>query len=164
LGLSVDTISGLDHLEAKTVVALADGGLDQPNKTVSSGTITLAYDYFKVIVGLPYNQTIQTLPIEGGSQRGISQGKIQRINQVALKVNRSHLGFYIAGTEELLERVNFRDPTTLMGTPESLYTGVIANINFRDDWTYGAQVYLQNQDPLPMEVLSIISTVTTNDK
>jgi len=64
----------------------------------------------------------------------------------------------------LLERVNFRDPTTLMGTPESLYTGVIANINFRDDWTYGAQVYLQNQDPLPMEVLSIISTVTTNDK
>ena len=163
-GLSVDTISGLSHLEAKTVVALADGGLDQPNKTVSSGTITLAYDYFKVIVGLPYNQTIQTLPIEGGSQRGTSQGKIQRINQVALKVNRSHLGFYIAGTEELLERVNFRDPTTLMGTPESLYTGVIANINFRDDWTYGAQVYLQNQDPLPMEVLSIISTVTTNDK
>src|ERR1041385_7164434 len=36
-GVSVNNISGLDHLEGKTVTVLADGGTDKPNKVVSSG-------------------------------------------------------------------------------------------------------------------------------
>jgi len=164
-GLSVNEISGLDHLKAETVVVLADGGLDKPDKVVTTnGTITLAYDYFIVNVGLPYDQTIYTLPIEGGSQRGTAQGKIQKINQVALKVNRSHKGFYIGGNTDLLERVNFRDPSTYMGTPELLYTGIMSNINFRDDYRYGSQVMIVNRDPVPMEILNIISTLTTEEK
>lgn len=163
-GLSVMTISGLGHLEAAEVVVLADGGLDKPNKTVSGGSITLAYDYFYVIVGLPYTQKLVTLPQEAASQRGTAQGKIQRINQVGFKVYRSHKGFYVAGSEAYLERINFRDPTTLMGSPEALYSGMIPNISFRDDYRYGAQVYLYNYDPLPVELLSLITTIDTNDK
>lgn len=163
-GLSVQTISGLDHLEACEVSVLADGGTDKPNKTVSGGSITLGYNYFVVNIGLPYRQKLQTLPQEKGSQRGTSQGKIQRISEVALKVNKSHRGFYIGGTEAFLDRVNFRDPSTLMGTPESLYTGTIPNISFRDDYQYGSRVLIHNIDPLPMEILSIITTIDTNDK
>jgi hypothetical protein len=163
-GLSVSEISGLDHLEAKTVVVLADGGLDKPNKTVSSGTITLAYDYFVVLAGLPYNQTLLTLPIEAGSARGTAQGKIQRINAVSFKVNRSHLGFLTGGDEGKLEQINWRDPTTLMGTPELLYTGVIPNITFNGDYVYGSQVMIRNEDPLPVELLSVMPILTTEDK
>lgn len=189
-GVSVDSISGLNHLEAATVSVCADGGTDKPNKVVSNGSITLAYDYFVVNIGLPYTQKIKTLPQEAGSQRGTSQGKIQRINQVAFKVNRSHKGFSVGGSEDslddrtysestssstifvgtipntgfVLQRVAFRDPTTLLGTPELLYTGTIPNIYFRDDYKYGSQVYLENSDPLPIELLSIITTLDTNDK
>lgn len=189
-GLSVDTISGLDHLEAESVAVLGDGGVDRPNKTVSGGTITLAYDYFVVNAGLPYTQKIKTLPQEKGAQRGTAQGKKQRITEVAFKVNRSHKGFKVGGTENeldtvsyiestttevlytgtipnanfVLERVSFRDPSTPMGTPEVLYTGVIPNISFRDDYTYGSQLWLQNEDPLPVELLSVITTIDTNEK
>jgi hypothetical protein len=189
-GVSVDTISGLTHLETCGVVVLADGGTDKPDKTVTNGTITLAYDYFVVNVGLSYDQIIYTLPFEAGSQRGTSQGKIQRINELAFKVNRSHKGFYVGGTETeldvvsyiedtteeiiytgtipnadfVLKRVSFRDPATPMGTPEVLFTGIIPNISFRDNYQYGSQIYIKNSDPLPMEILSIIATVTTNDK
>jgi len=163
-GLSVSTISGLSHLEAETVVVLADGGLDKPNKTVSGGSITLAYDYFVVIAGLPYTQTLKLLPIEVGSGRGTSQGKIQRINQISVKVNRSHTGFSIGGSTDMLDQVQFRDPATLMGTPETLYTGIISNINFRDDYRYGSQIIIENSDPLPIEILSVMPTVNTNDK
>jgi len=189
-GLSVDTISGLTHLETCSVTVLADGGTDKPNKTVTNGTITLAYDYFVVSVGLSYDQIIYTLPFEAGSERGTSQGKIQRINEIALKVNRSHKGFYVGGTEDeldvvsyiestteeilytgtipnpdfVLKRVSFRDPATPMGTPEVLYTGIIPNISFRDDYKRGSQVYIKNSDPLPMEILNIIATLTTYDK
>jgi hypothetical protein len=189
-GVSVNTISGLTHLETCGVVVLADGGTDKPDKTVTNGTITLAYDYFVVNVGLSYDQIIYTLPFEAGSQRGTSQGKVQRINELAFKVNRSHKGFYVGGTETeldvvsyiedtteeilytgtipnpdfVLKRVSFRDPATPMGTPEVLFTGIIPNISFRDNYQYGSQIYIKNSDPLPMEILSIIATVTTNDK
>jgi hypothetical protein len=163
-GVSVNSISGLDHLEAKTVSVLADGGTDKPNKVVSNGTITLAYDYFVVTAGLPYTQIIYTLPPEAGSQKGTAQGKIQKINQVGFKVNRSFKGFSCGGTAALVDKVQFRDPTTLLGTPELLYTGVIPNIPFRDDYRYGSRVYIQNSDPLPIELLSLMISVDTNDK
>lgn len=164
-GVSVETISGLSHLESKSLNILADGGTEKPNPTVSNGSITLSYDYFVIIAGLPYTQIMRTLPQEAGSQRGTSQGKIQRINEVAFKVNRSHKGFYISGSDSTkLERINFRDPTTLMGTPETLYTGVMPNITFNNDYTYGSQILIHNVDPLPVELLNIISSLTTEDK
>lgn len=163
-GLSVSSISGLDHLEGETVTVLADGGTDKPDKVVSNGTITLSYDYFVVNVGLPYTQRIKTLPQEAGSQRGTAQGKIQRINQVGFKVNRSFKGFYCGGADDMLDKVQYRDPSTLMGTPELLYTGVIPNISFRDDYRYGSQVIIENTEPLPIELLSVMTTIDTNDK
>lgn len=163
-GISVTTISGLNQLESKSVGVLADGGTDKPTKTVSNGSITLAYDYFVVNAGLPYVQTVKTLPQEAGSQCGTAQGKKQRISEVAFKVNRSFKGFLVGGTTAFLQKIQFRDPTTLMGSPESLYTGVIPNISFSDDYQYGSQVLMQNDEPLPIELLSIITTIDTFDK
>jgi hypothetical protein len=189
-GVSVSEISGLDHLEGESVSVLGDGGNDKPLKVVSSGSITLAYNYFVVNAGLPYTQKIKTLPKEAGAQRGTAQGKKQRINEIALKVNRSHRGFFVGGDEDLLDvvsyqaspsssviylgtipntdlnltKVVFRDPTTLMGTPELLYTGIIPNIYFRDDYRYGSKVVIQNEDPLPIELLSLTTTVSTMEK
>jgi hypothetical protein len=163
-GVSVETLSNLGHLEAKEVVVLADGGTSKPNQTVSNGSITLPYDAFVVVSGLGYTQTIKTLPQEAASQRGTAQGKIQRINQVAFKVNRSYKGFSTGGDASTLDRIQFRDPATLLGTPELLYTGVIPNISFRNDYKYGSQVIIENSDPLPIELLSIITTLDTQDK
>ncbi len=163
-GISVTSISGLDHLETKTVAVLADGGVDKPTKVVSAGSITLAYDYFIVNTGLPYTQKLQTLPKEAGSQRGTSQGKIQRINEVGFKLNRSFKGFKVGGDEDKLTKIQFRDPNTLMGTPEALFTGIIPNISFNGDLVYGAQVLLHNEEPLPIELLAMIISVTTEDK
>jgi len=163
-GVSVSSISGLSHLEGMTVGVLADGGLDKPSKTVSLGSINFAYDYFVTLIGLPYTQKLRTLPADQGSKRGTSQGKIQRIAQVAFKVNRSFKGFKTGGTDALAEKIVFRDPTTLMGTPEALYTGTLPNINFVDDYRYGSQISVINEEPLPVEILSIISFMDTKDK
>ena len=163
-GLSVSSISGLDHLEGKDVTVLADGGLDKPNKTVSNGSITLTHDAFIVTAGLPYTQYIKTLPQDVGAQRGTAVGKIQRISEVAFKVNRSHTGFSTGGSDAELQKVQFRSADTLMGTPEPLFTGIIPNITFRNDYKYGSQIIIQNSDPLPIELQSIVSTIDTQEK
>ena len=163
-GVSVDGLSGLDHLEAKTVKVLADGGVDKPDKVVSEGTIDLAYNYFVISVGLPYTQKLNLLPFEAGSARGTAQGKIQKINQVMFKLNRSYRGFKMGGDEDLAERVSFREPSTLLGTPEALLTGILPNINFKDDYRYGSQIMIINDEPFPIEILSIMATLETFDK
>jgi len=163
-GVSASTFSGLEHLEAKEVTVLGDGGLDKPIKTVSSGTITTSYNYFVLHAGLPYTQIVQTLVQEKAARRGTAIGKIQKVNQVGFKVNRSYKGFTVGGNATLQDRIVFRDPTTLMGTPEALYTGVIPNIIFRDDYRYGSKVRIQNPDPLPIELLNIMTSLDTNEK
>jgi hypothetical protein len=163
-GISVSTIIGLDHLEGESARVLADGGVDNPAKTVSAGTITLAYNYFVVRVGLPYDQIVYTLPKEGGNNRGTAQGKIQRINEIAFKVNRSHRGFKAGESAAELDVVATRDPSTPMGTPEQLFTGIIPNISFRGNYAYGSQIYIKNEDPLPVELLSIMLSVDTYEK
>lgn len=163
-GVSVNSVSGMSHLEARTVKILGDGGLEKPDVVVTGGVISMAYDYFVINAGLGYDQKLQTLPPEVGSQRGTAQGKIQKINAVGFKVNRSYKGFKAGGTYAMTERINFRDPSTLMGTPEALYTGVIPNITFNDDYRYGSQVYILNEDPLPIELLSVMMSIDTNDK
>jgi hypothetical protein len=163
-GKSVEAISGMDHLELETVKVLADGGVDKPDKTVTGGTVTLAYNYFVVQCGLPYDQKLQLLPFEAGSSRGTAQGKIQRINQVMFKLNRSYRGFEMGGTEALAERVSWRDPSTNMGEPEDLLTGILSNINFRDDYRYGSQIWVTNDEPFPIELLSIMAMLDTQDK
>jgi hypothetical protein len=51
-----------------------------------------------------------------------------------------------------------------MGTPEVLYTGMIPNITLSDDYRYGSQVMIRNEDPLPIEILSIVSELETSEK
>ena len=163
-GLSVQTLSGLSHLATSSVTVLADGGLDKPNEVVTGGAITLNYNYFVITVGLAYTQTIKTLPIEAGSFRGTAQGKRQKINEVGFKLNRGYKGFKTGGETAFLELVQWRDPATDMGTPELLYTGVMSNISFHDDYRYGSVVLLQNTDPLPIELLNIMTNLQTYDK
>ena len=59
-GSAVTTISGLDHLEGQTVSILANGAT-HPDKTVSSGSITLDRSSTNVKVGLSYSSILQTM-------------------------------------------------------------------------------------------------------
>lgn len=163
-GVSVTTISGLSYLEAATSIVCADGGVDYPSKVVSNGSITLGYDYFVITVGLSAPQIFVSLPPETPNERGTSQGKKQRISEVAFKVLNSYTGFSIGGSTGTLYQIEHRQPATLMGTAPTLATGTLPNISFKDDYQYGAQVQIYNSDPLPIELLSLITTIETFNK
>ncbi len=159
-GLSVSEVSGLDHLEGKTVGVLADGLVESLTKTVASGTISLDDDYFIVSVGLSYDQIIYTLPREAGAQRGTAQGKLQRISELAFKLNRSYLGFQYGLDEDTLDTLTSVDSTLT----QTLTTGIIGNIPFRGGYQRGTQIYIKNRNPLPIELLSIVATVDSQEK
>lgn len=163
-GVSVATVSGLSHLEAKTVGILADGLKESLTRTIASAAVTLASDYWVISVGLSYDQILYTLPKEAGSQRGTSQGKIQRYNEIGFKVNRSTQDFKYGTDASNLDDVN----AAFTPTVTTLYTGILppqgGAIGMRGGYFRGAQVYIKNSNPLPIEILSIMGALDTNDK
>ena len=84
---ATDAITGLTHLEGKTVAVLADGKV-QESKTVTSGAITLDSAANLVLVGLPYETIIEPMPLNIDIN-GTGQARSQRINQIVCRLYRS---------------------------------------------------------------------------
>ena len=88
--LKVTAISGLDHLEGKTVQIKGDGA-KQPDKTVSSGAVTASTAAGEFTIGLPYTTTITTLRKEFDIGMGTMQGQRMRPARPVARVYRSTL-------------------------------------------------------------------------
>lgn len=153
-GAPATTISGLSHLNGATVQVLADG-VYVGNKVVSGGQITLAKAASKVHVGFAYQSQVTTVDYEGGSQAGTSQGKTKRISDVTVRV-KDTATFNQGPSETELDRIN-----DMQFDGASLFTG---DLDFGLDGRYdGASLVLQQSQPLPMHILSIMPALNTND-
>lgn len=162
-GISVNTISGLDHLEAKTVKLLVDGGTHD-DLVVSSGSVTLndTEDGFVVAVGLGFVGRWKNMPIEAGAATGSAQAQTKKIYRADYIFFRS-LGMKAGGDEDHLDKIIFRDPDTFLGQVEPYFTGNFAGTALDTTWDTEGHIVIQQDEPLPMCVLAVIPHVKTNE-
>lgn len=160
-GEAVTTVSGLDHLEGETVDVLADGAT-HPKAVVSSGQIALERSASKVHVGLNYESRVQSLRYEVGGNAGTAQGAIQRIHEVICRFYNT-LGAKIGPINDVLDEIPFRLADDDMDAPPSLVTGDRA-VSFSGTYVNGAQIEVLQNQPLPMMLLGLIATITTNQR
>jgi hypothetical protein len=161
-GVSVRTLSGLGHLEGKTLEILADGAVQTP-QTVTSGSLSLELDAFYIIVGLGYQSYFKLMPLEAGSETGTAIGKRKRVNELSLRVWKTS-GCRVGGGLENLQQITYRRPQTQLGTPEQLFTGILPNIKFNQGWVWDATITVEQSQPLPMNVLAIAPIINEIDK
>ena len=154
----VQTVGGLGHLEAKEVVALADGEVVS-GLTVSGGSVTLPRPASNIIVGLSYICQLQTLYLDISGGAGTVQGKRKFLPAVTLRLD-STRGLYVGNTFDDLYPV--KDQYSPITTPESLISGDIRT-NIGGNWTTPANVCIQTTDPLPASVLGVIAEVVEGD-
>jgi hypothetical protein len=159
-GSPVTSISGLSHLEGQTVAILADGAT-HPRKTVTSGSISLERSASKVKVGLPYTSLLQTMRLDAGSQDGTSQGKTKRIFDITLRIYES-IGIEVGPDLNNMERIPFRSSATLMDQAIPVFTGD-KEIEFRGNYETDGYVYVRQDQPLPLTILSLYPRLVTND-
>lgn len=86
---SSTTISGLSHLEAKTVVVWA-AGKDLGTYTVSSGSITVSQAVTSAIVGLSYDATYKSSKLAYASQKGTALLQKKIIKKLGLLCLNTH--------------------------------------------------------------------------
>ena len=159
-GSATTTISGLDHLEGQEVAILADGAT-HPNKTVSSGSITLDRESEKVKVGLPYTSLLQTMRLDVGSQDGTSQGRTKRIFDVTIRMYES-IGVEVGPDLNNMERIPFRSSADEMDEGINVFTGD-KEVEFRGNYETDGFVYVRQTQPLPLTILSLYPKLQTND-
>jgi len=159
-GSAATTISGLDHLEGQTVSVLADGA-SHPDKTVSSGSITLDRSALNVKVGLAYRSLLQTMRLNAGSQNGTSQGKTKRIYDITVRMFET-IGVEVGPNLNDMERIPFRSSADLMDEGIPPFTGD-KEVEFRGNYETDGFIFVRQTQPLPFTILSLYPRLTTND-
>ena len=151
LYLEITNITGLNHLEGESVIALADGDL-VTGLTVSSGSVTLPNASSIIHIGLPYTGQIDSLPLDLKAQiPTISKKKI--VKEVTIRVQNTR-GLFIGPNEDNLESYPARS-TELWGDPAATLTDLL-RLPISDDWAREAGITIQSEQGLPMTILSMM--------
>jgi hypothetical protein len=159
-GLSMDfetavtTLSGLGHLEGKTVSILADG-IEVKGKVVTSGSVTLETAAKKIVVGLPYDFEMQTLNIEAEN----TQGSKKIVNSFSVKVDKSVLGFSAEGNLSGKQvKYDDKDGEIVNG----LFTGDL-KFTVNAEASSRAFIKITESRPYPITVLSVTPFIEVTD-
>lgn len=164
---AVDQITGLWHLEGKSVSVFADGFVvANPNneafvaRTVTNGILELGRPYGVIWVGLPYISDIETLDIDS-TQGETMIDKKKLVGKVVVQLEKSR-GLW-AGTKpptddtvdplEGLYELKIRNEETY-DDPVALKTGSV-EVNVQSEWSLNGRVFIRQIDPLPLTVLAI---------
>jgi hypothetical protein len=158
----VNQLSGLNHFEGETLVALADGGVVE-NLVVSSGSVTLPYAASKIHIGLMYESRARTLRFAGPGQDGVLFGR--RVNHVAvhadlLATGSLRVGAYGGpdGTLRAFE-VNPHLGNAMAGQAVELVEGTL-RCDIEGSWARGdGQIEMSTNKPLPALIRSLIMQV-----
>lgn len=161
-GDPVTRLSGLEHLEGRTVGILADGAA-HPARIVENGSVTLAVPSSRVLAGLPYSWNLTPMRLEGLSRRGTAQGKRARLKEVMVRLYKTlGLRYARAGQSEEAYTLPMREVDMPMDVAPAPYTGDVT-LPMPGGWGTDARVALSGEGPFPATVIMIAVSAAMNE-
>lgn len=161
-GDGITEVSGLSHLEGKSVAVLADGAV-QKEKTVQEGKILLDVPADRVSVGLGYESLLSPMPIEIEMQNGQSVLRRKCIGELRIRMYGSVGGEVRCGGDawqRIISREVLEDP---MDQAVAQRDGV-AVFNVLSGNDYAPAVEIRQTDPLPLNINSMVLTYDVTEK
>jgi len=153
-GSATASVSGLAHLEGKTVQITADGAV-HPDLVVSSGAITLNYTATDIKVGLKYVSKLTPTRYGSTSNAGTPLGKMKRWNKIFVRLDTSAIPI-ING-----QRPPVRSPGTNFGNEEPVVSEDIEVRNLGYD--LNGRIEIEQDLPLACHIVSIFGTLSVGD-
>ena len=145
------TLSGLRHLEGRTVAILADGSV-QPSATVTNGAVSVPRPAGRILAGLPYTCDLETLDLEVSGAPTL-QGRGKRVQEVVLRV-RAARGLSVGPESDRLTEIKERT-TEAHGAPTLLATGD-KRVLIDPSWNSNGRVFVRQEWPLPATIVAIV--------
>jgi hypothetical protein len=159
--ITTTTVTGLSSLEGQSVCILSEGAV-QTNRVVTGGAITLDGPSGYANIGLSFKSRCRTMRFNAGGSDGTSQGKTSRINKLIIRFFES-LGVSFGASFTALEEVPFRGTGDLMDEAPPLFTGD-KPLDFTADYSTDPWVCIEQSDPLPATIISVIPVLSTQDR
>jgi hypothetical protein len=164
-GVSVSSVTGLEHLNGQTVSILADGAT-HPDKVVASGTVTLDRAATEIHIGLPYSATLTTMRLEAGASDGTAQGKTKRFTNVVIRLDQTGAGLLYGPTAVTadMDELHLRDSFDPMSTALPLFDGDTEILPWPEGYEQLGRLTLKHALPLPCTITAIMPQVNTQDR
>lgn len=143
-GTAITQVTGLDHLNSKTVGVVADGVYS--TATVSGGSITLSSAASTITVGLPFVSQLDSVPLYMQFGNAFGSGRQKNVTDVALRLYNS--GAFQMG------KVGGRYRDSREPQPGAIMTG-LERVSIPGDWDDDAQVSIRKSDGLPQTIVSM---------
>lgn len=163
-GASTATITGLSHLEGKTV-AVWGNTKDLGTYTVASGSITLTEAVTLAYVGLPYTADFKSAKLALGSASGNPLTQRQKLDHVGLVLANTHAqGLRYGQDFDHLDELPLIEQGTdvVTGTIHTAYSE--DSIELNGTWTNDARICLRAASPRACTVLAAVITGAGHDK
>lgn len=155
-GAPISSISdGLGHLEGQEVAILVDGAV-QPPQVVTSGSVSWPKAGERVVVGLPIDAELETLPFAFEMQ-GFAQGRPKNVLEVWFRLFRSR-GVFAGPNADSLYEVKPRYNET-PGSPPDLRSEEVS-LKVQPTWGRDGTLYVKHDQPLPLTLLSLTLEVS----
>lgn len=148
-GPPLQTVTGLGHLEGRSIAAVADG-VPVRNLVVNGGAITLPQAASRISAGLPYDSVLVTLPIDVGQPALV--GELRNVTKVNIYVENS-IGVSYGVAEEGKFYEHRPTPRYNEKIVNGLYTGSF-EARIDGDWNLYGKVEVR-ASLLPVTVLSV---------
>lgn len=152
-GAPISTITGLGHLEGKTVDVLTNGVV-HPQRVVTGGSIALEAPASTIILGLPNEVRLELLNPEFGDASSTSQGRAVSVTEITVRFQDT-VNCKINGVV-----IPFRTTLNNLNTGIEPYTGdkkVKAM-----GWRSPNNILLSTDTPTPFTVLGVVVEAQVN--
>ena len=156
-GAPISIVTGLDHLEEKTVAILADGEVIDQQRVID-GQITLSTPARNVRVGLPYLSQAIPMRMDVNLPTGTTHGSIKKISEIVFSFHNTLNAKYGSSDTELFDidwdNARWKNSSEI----EGLFTGDIT-VAFDGGFDVDDTLIISQSDPLPATVRAIIPRV-----
>lgn len=150
-GVSTNVLTGLSHLEGKTVRILGDGAA-MNDEVVVNGSITLETPVTSAVVGIPYISLAVLNNFEAGDTQSTTQDDPKRINRLTLRLW-SSLGEKTGSKIEEVTNVVYRNTSNNIGQAVPLFTGD-ADVVISGDYDSDTKIFIYNDTAFPSAILA----------
>ena len=152
----IKTVSGLDHLKGKEVIALCDGGVVSNLVVDLEGKVELPYATKILTIGLPFEFEFETLGVEGENTHGLKKV----INSITVNVLNSREDFFVIGNKGHISQ-NGRSLESI-NDAGLLFSGKIDATPLNTP-TDRATIHLAQKYPLPLTITAVSAIVNSED-
>lgn len=157
-----NTMDGLDHLIGQEIAVCVDGNSISNMKVGSDGRIVFPRKVMYASVGLPMKAWVKTTPFSGGSVIGSSVGAVGGQKSMWIHLYYSLGGKYGSEKQRIYD-IPYTNFISGFNKTKSLITGLVKCPIVNSHDVYDRSIYIEHDNPLSFNILSITQDIEVSD-